>query len=273
MLGIEARAAAVPARRASCPIPIEAERLIDGRVKAIVLVTPNNPTGAVYPPETIAAFAELCRRSGSGWSLDETYRDFLAAKASGRTSLFGDPAGGIRVIGLYSFSKSYCVPGHRLGAITAGEARHRGDRQGAGLRPDLPRAGGPDGGRLGHRRAGDWREGNRQEIAARAAAFRRRDRAGARLADGLDRAPISPMSRIRSRACRRTAWPRARRAARRAGAARRLFRPGQERHLRIAFANADRAAIALVPDRLRVSRPSASPCCRPDRRERGLTKA
>src|SRR5690606_38131370 len=26
-----------------------------------------------------------------------------------------------RLIGLYSFSKSFCIPGHRLGAITAGE--------------------------------------------------------------------------------------------------------------------------------------------------------
>jgi aspartate/methionine/tyrosine aminotransferase len=44
------------------PDPAEAERRLTPAVRAIFLVTPNNPTGAIYPADTIAAFADLCRR-------------------------------------------------------------------------------------------------------------------------------------------------------------------------------------------------------------------
>jgi len=85
-------------------------------------VTPNNPTGAVYPPETIARFADLCRRRGIALILDETYRDFRPAAVERPHDLFRDPAWRDTVIQLYSFSKSYCVPGYRLGAIAAATA-------------------------------------------------------------------------------------------------------------------------------------------------------
>ncbi len=51
--------------------------LIDARTRAIVLISPNNPTGAVYPPAVIAAFHALCAARGIWLILDETYRDFL----------------------------------------------------------------------------------------------------------------------------------------------------------------------------------------------------
>ena len=77
MLGIEVRQ--VPCSpddffEPSLPI---AKTLIDNNVRAIVLVTPNNPTGAAYSPTTIEAFADLCRDHGIWLILDETYRDFL----------------------------------------------------------------------------------------------------------------------------------------------------------------------------------------------------
>ncbi len=59
------------------PDPACAARLVTPRSRAIVLVTPNNPTGAIYPPETIAAFADLAAARGLWLILDETYRDFL----------------------------------------------------------------------------------------------------------------------------------------------------------------------------------------------------
>ncbi len=67
------------------PDPDAAERLLTTRVRAIVLVTPNNPTGAIYPAATIARFAELCRRRGIRLILDETYADFLPAADRART--------------------------------------------------------------------------------------------------------------------------------------------------------------------------------------------
>ena len=41
-------------------------------IKGVVLVTPNNPTGAIYPPELIRDIAVLCREYGVALILDET---------------------------------------------------------------------------------------------------------------------------------------------------------------------------------------------------------
>lgn len=119
MLGIEARALPCRAQDGFLPRVEAAEALVDERVRAIVLVTPNNPTGATYPPQTIAAFADLARRRGLWLVLDETYRDFLPAGSGAPHGLFSDPAARENLIQLYSFSKSYAVPGHRLGALVA----------------------------------------------------------------------------------------------------------------------------------------------------------
>ena len=120
MLGIEARVLPVSDETGFVPDPAVAERLIDDRVKAIALVTPNNPTGAVYPAATMAAFGALCRRHGIWLVVDETYRDYLPEGAGRPHELMAGADWRDGVIGLYSFSKAYCIPGYRLGAITAG---------------------------------------------------------------------------------------------------------------------------------------------------------
>jgi aspartate/methionine/tyrosine aminotransferase len=120
MLGIEPRAIPCRPEDAFVPDPALAETLIDDRVRAIVLITPNNPTGAVYPPETIAAFYDLCQRRGLWLILDETYRDFLPDGQDRSHDLFARPDWPDTLIQLYSFSKAYCMPGARMGAITAG---------------------------------------------------------------------------------------------------------------------------------------------------------
>jgi aspartate/methionine/tyrosine aminotransferase len=146
--------------------------LITPRTRAIVLVTPNNPTGAVYPPDVIRGFSELARKHGIWLVLDETYRDFLPMGQDKPHDLFvhGVPA---HVIQLYSFSKAYSIPGYRLGAVTAPRA----------LMPDLAKV--LDTVQICPARAGQigvakvmartlaWREANRACIADRAQAFLR----------------------------------------------------------------------------------------------------
>lgn len=122
MLGIGARPLPCAPSTGFVPDAREAEALLDDRTRAIVLVTPNNPTGAVYPAATIAAFAALCARRGLWLVIDETYRDFLPDGTGRPHDLFTLSGWQDNVIQLYSFSKAYAVPGWRLGAITAGEA-------------------------------------------------------------------------------------------------------------------------------------------------------
>lgn len=99
---------------------------------AVIIVTPNNPTGAIYAPETLAAIADVCHAKHVAMLLDETYRDFVLdadPAADGERSwtephaLFHDTMNGRQwlwsdtVIHLISFSKSFAIPGHRLGGV------------------------------------------------------------------------------------------------------------------------------------------------------------
>ncbi|WP_210489981.1 aminotransferase [Microvirga antarctica] len=119
MLGVEARPLPCRAEDGFVPRVADAAALIDHKVRAIVLVTPNNPTGAVYPDHVIESFANLCREKGIYLVIDETYRDFLPSGMNRAHGLFATESWRSSVIQLYSFSKSYAIPGHRAGAITA----------------------------------------------------------------------------------------------------------------------------------------------------------
>ncbi len=119
MLGI--KAALLPCREENglLPDPAEAAALIDDRTRAIVLVTPNNPTGAVYPPDLLDAFMNLARERSIAMVVDETYKDFLPAGAVRPHGLLQRPDWTDNLIQLYSFSKSFCIPGYRVGSVIA----------------------------------------------------------------------------------------------------------------------------------------------------------
>ncbi len=119
MAGIETRVLQVGADM--CPCPEAAAALIDARTRAIVLVSPNNPTGAEYPPALISQFADLARDAGLALIIDETYRDYYSAQEAPHR-LFDRADWADVAIHLYSFSKSYRLTGHRVGALLAGEA-------------------------------------------------------------------------------------------------------------------------------------------------------
>ena len=72
------RAVPLPCGQGMVPEAEAAARLITDRTRAIVLVSPNNPTGAEYPAETLRAFFDLARARGIALIVDETYRDFRA---------------------------------------------------------------------------------------------------------------------------------------------------------------------------------------------------
>ena len=97
----------------------DAAPLIGPRTRAIVLISPNNPTGAVYPPATLHAFFELAKQRGIALLLDETYKDFLP-EGERPHDLFADPDWRGTLVHLYSFSKVFALTGYRVGGVTAG---------------------------------------------------------------------------------------------------------------------------------------------------------
>ena len=98
---------------------IEAIRASLKNAKALALVSPNNPTGTVYPPELLAQILKACGDAGVWLIVDETYRDFIQDEF--KHDLLSKPDWADNLILLYSFSKSFCIPGHRLGAIIAAD--------------------------------------------------------------------------------------------------------------------------------------------------------
>ena len=64
------------------PDPTEVESLITDRTRAIVVINPNNPTGAVYPRETLAALAEIAERRHLVFCADEIYDEMLYGDAA-----------------------------------------------------------------------------------------------------------------------------------------------------------------------------------------------
>ena len=102
--------------RGGVPDPADAAARITPHTRAIVLVTPNNPTGAIYPPETLHTFHALARAHGLALVLDETYRDFLPGDAPPH-DLFARPDWDETLVHLYSFSKVYSLTGYRVGAL------------------------------------------------------------------------------------------------------------------------------------------------------------
>ena len=101
------------------PFPENVADLVDHKTRALVLISPNNPTGAIYPPQTIAEFHQAASRSGIPLVLDETYRDFMDGSRPPH-DLLAEDGWKDSFIHLYSFSKAFSLTGHRVGAVVAG---------------------------------------------------------------------------------------------------------------------------------------------------------
>jgi len=88
------------------------ERAITDRTRAIVTISPNNPTGAVYPEESLRTVNEICRRRRIYHINDEAYEYFTYGEARHFSpgSIAGD-----HTISLFSLSKSYGFASWRIG--------------------------------------------------------------------------------------------------------------------------------------------------------------
>lgn len=98
------------------PIVEKAEALITDRTRAIVLVSPNNPSGAIYSNQLLQKFFDLCKSNQIRLIIDETYKDFHPNASQPHTLLENNNWDQVLTI-LYSFSKTYRMTGHRIGAL------------------------------------------------------------------------------------------------------------------------------------------------------------
>lgn len=99
---------------------------ITDRTKAIVVINPNNPTGALYPVETLQQIVNLAREHELIIFADEIYDKCLydGAKHTSIASLADD----VLFITLNGLSKNYRSCGYRAGwMVVSGEKRHAKD--------------------------------------------------------------------------------------------------------------------------------------------------
>jgi aspartate/methionine/tyrosine aminotransferase len=172
------RAIPLPCGPSGLPDPERAAALVGPGVRAIVLVSPNNPTGAEYPPALIDAFFDLCEARGLALILDETYRDFHSGGGAPH-GLFARPGWADTLIHLYSFSKVFRLTGHRVGALVTGAERIAQVEKFLDTVTICPSRLGQIAALHGLRHLGQWVAGERAEVLAR------RARLEAAFADGV----------------------------------------------------------------------------------------
>ncbi|MGH9359527.1 MAG: aminotransferase class I/II-fold pyridoxal phosphate-dependent enzyme [Candidatus Acidiferrales bacterium] len=98
------------------------EERINPNTRALVLINPNNPTGAVYARETLEALADIARRHGLAIITDEIY-DKLILDGSSHCSIAA-LAPDVPIVTLHGLSKAYLAPGWRIGwAVVSGPAK------------------------------------------------------------------------------------------------------------------------------------------------------
>jgi alanine-synthesizing transaminase len=93
------------------------ESLISPRTRALVVVDPNNPTGAVYTRENRLALLELADRHNFVLLSDEGYTDLAY---DGRVAPLGSYNPDAPVISFSSLSKAHLAPGWRAGWMAVG---------------------------------------------------------------------------------------------------------------------------------------------------------
>jgi aspartate/methionine/tyrosine aminotransferase len=90
------------------------EKLITAKTKLVSLTYPHNPTGVLINEAKLRAIVDIIERKGTYLLLDETYRDMSFGEKLPVAATLSD-----RVISISSMSKSYGLPGIRIGWIVS----------------------------------------------------------------------------------------------------------------------------------------------------------
>ncbi|MEI2731086.1 MAG: pyridoxal phosphate-dependent aminotransferase [Dermatophilaceae bacterium] len=99
------------------------ESKVTAKTRALVVINPNNPTGAVYPESTLRALVDIARRHGLILMADEIYDKILydGATHTALASLAPD----LFCLSFNGLSKAYRVAGFRAGWLALSGPKHR----------------------------------------------------------------------------------------------------------------------------------------------------
>ena len=96
--------------------PDEMKKKITAKSKALLMITPNNPTGQVLDADRAAAIAELAVKHNLAVISDELYEK-IVFNGIKNPSLAAFPGMKDRTITINGFSKTYCMTGWRVGYL------------------------------------------------------------------------------------------------------------------------------------------------------------
>ena len=100
------------------PDLVALEALITPRSKVLVVNSPNNPTGAIYPVKTLESLIEIAQRHNLWLLSDECYDQIvLDGSWSSPATIAPDDE---RIATVFTFSKTYAMTGWRLGYLVGG---------------------------------------------------------------------------------------------------------------------------------------------------------
>ena len=103
------------------PRMADIERAVSSYTKAIIVNSPNNPSGAVYPAELIGQLVELCERKGIYLIMDDIYHRlvFDGKRTTSAYSCTTKDLDATKVISINGISKLYGMTGFRIGWVVA----------------------------------------------------------------------------------------------------------------------------------------------------------
>lgn len=108
------------------PDPKDIEAMITSRTRAIVVINPNNPTGAVYPRKVLEAIAALAEKHHLVVFADEIYDQILYGDAE--FTPMATLVHGALCVTMSGLSKVYRACGYRVGwAVFSGDLEHARD--------------------------------------------------------------------------------------------------------------------------------------------------
>jgi aspartate/methionine/tyrosine aminotransferase len=102
------------AERGFLPEVEDLERVVGPRSRAVLVNSPSNPLGTIVPAERLREIAEFAARHDLWVISDECYDQMAFDDTFASAAAVGDPE---RVLGCYTFSKTYAMTGWRVGYL------------------------------------------------------------------------------------------------------------------------------------------------------------